>query len=82
MSGKETMARMDGDNTCDTIRTEQSEGSLERVFGRCVEVGDDDDGQPRLIIHTTHEQLKRFGRNLAYVDVAVTIAPPNEKGQR
>jgi hypothetical protein len=42
-----------------------------------VELGDDDEGQPRLIIHTTREQLKRFGRNLAFADVAVTIAPPN-----
>lgn len=47
------------------------------LVGRCVEVGDDDEGQPRLIIHTTREQLKRIGRNLAYVDVVVTIAPPN-----
>jgi len=47
------------------------------LVGRCVEVGDNDEGQPHLIIHTTREQLKRFGRNLAYVDVRVTLAPPN-----
>lgn len=48
------------------------------LVGRCVEVGDDDEGQPHLIIHTTREQLKNFGRNLAYVNVVVTIAPPND----
>jgi len=47
------------------------------LVGRCVEVGDDDEGQPRLIIHTTREQLMRFGRNLAYSDVVVSLAPPN-----
>lgn len=48
-----------------------------RLVGRCVEVGDDDEGQPRLIIHTTREQLMNFGRNLAYVDVEVTLHSPN-----
>ncbi len=47
------------------------------LVGRCVEVGDDDEGQPRLIIHTTREELMRFGRNLAYADVMVTVAQPN-----
>jgi len=46
-----------------------------RIVGRCVGVGDDADGQPRLIIHTTREQLMQFGRNLAFADVVVTIAP-------
>jgi hypothetical protein len=48
-----------------------------RLVGRCVEVGDDDEGQARLIIHTTREQLMSFGRNLAYVDVEVTLHSPN-----
>jgi hypothetical protein len=52
------------------------------LVGRCVEVGDDAEGQPRLIIHTTREHLMRFGRNLVYVDVVVTIAPPNEQAHR
>lgn len=44
------------------------------IIGRCIEVGDDDEGQPRLVIHTTREQLAAFKRNLAYVDVAVSLA--------
>jgi hypothetical protein len=52
------------------------------LVGRCVEVGDDAEGQPRLIIHTTREQLKNFGRNLIYSNVVVTIAPPNEQAHR
>jgi hypothetical protein len=54
-----------------------SEGTEPRIVGRCVEVGDDDDGQPRLIIHTTREQLIRCGRNLAFVDVEVAPLPRN-----
>jgi len=53
-----------------------------RLVGRCIEVGDDDEGQPRLIIHTTREQLMRFGRNLVYVDVDVTLHSPNGPDQR
>jgi len=52
-------------------QSEPQVGSGE-IAGRCVEVGDDDEGQPRLIIHTTREQLMRFGRNLTYADVVVT----------
>ena len=52
------------------------------LIGRCVEAGDDDEGQPRLIIHTTREQLRLFGRNLAFADVVVTIAPPNTQAER
>jgi hypothetical protein len=53
-----------------------------RLVGRCVEVGDDDEGQPRLIIHTTREQLMNFGRNLAFVDVEVTLHSPNNQAHR
>jgi hypothetical protein len=53
-----------------------------RLVGRCIEVGDDDEGQPRLIIHTTREQLMNFGRNLAYVDVDVTLHSPNDGTHR
>jgi hypothetical protein len=51
------------------------------LFGRCVEVGDDDEGQPRLIIHTTREQLMRFGRNLAYSDVVVTLTAGHRRAE-
>ena len=61
---------------CPTCESEPPVRSSELV-GRCVEVGDDDEGQPRLIIHTTREQLMSFGRNLAYSDVVVTIASLN-----
>jgi hypothetical protein len=53
-------------------------GIAHNVVGRCVEAGDDDKGQPRLIIHTTREQLMNFGSNLVYVDVEVTLHSPND----
>ena len=53
-----------------------------RLVGRCVEVGDDDEGQPRLIIHTTREQLMSFATNLAYANVEVTLHSPNDKAER
>ena len=45
-----------------------------RLIGHCVEIGDDDAGQPRLVIHTTREEIMRLGRNLAFQDVAVALA--------
>jgi len=38
--------------------------------GRCVEAGDDECGQPYLVIHTTREDLMR-SRNLIFNDVEV-----------
>ena len=43
------------------------------VVGRCVEAGNDDAGQPRLLIHTTREELLRFGRNLVFSEVEVRV---------
>lgn len=48
----------------------------EGIEGRCIEAGDDDSGQPRLVIHTTRDKLMTFGRNLAFEDVRVTLAAP------
>lgn len=45
----------------------------ECVAGRCVEAGDDDAGQPHLLIHTTREELMRYGRNLVFSDVEVRL---------
>jgi hypothetical protein len=46
------------------------------VFGQCVEAGTDDDGNVRLVIHTTREELVRLGKNLVYQTVRVEIAGP------
>ena len=44
------------------------------VTGDCIEIGDDDTGQPRLVIHTTRDQLMAHGRNLAFATVEVRLA--------
>jgi len=44
------------------------------VSGHCVEIGDDDSGQPMLLIHTTREEIKNYGRNLALAKVKVSLA--------
>lgn len=57
------------------------DGSVQRLSGRYIEIVDDDDGQPRLIIHTTREEIMRFGRNLAFADVEVRLkagSPPQQ----
>lgn len=46
------------------------------IVGRCVEAGDDDTGQPYLLIHTTREQIIA-NRNLVFADVRVSLAPPD-----
>ena len=50
----------------------------DQITGRCVAAGDDDEGQPRLIIQTTREQLRTFGLNVVYANVVVTIAPDDQ----
>jgi aminopeptidase N len=58
---------------------EYRDAATSRICGRCVAAGNDDEGQPRLVIHTTREQLLQFGRNLAFAEVTVKLQTPNEK---
>lgn len=41
------------------------------LHGRCVEVGPDDDGHRRLIIHTTREAISEFPGNLLHAEVTI-----------
>lgn len=43
------------------------------IVGRCVEVGDDDNGNPMILIHTTREELMSFRGNIVYQDVEVCL---------
>jgi hypothetical protein len=49
---------------------------IDRLIGKCVEVGNDGDGQARIVIHTTREQLREFKGNLVYADVMVMLQSP------
>lgn len=53
--------------------TKAPETDTNCVTGHVVEIGDLDclDGNPGIVISTTREQLKAYGRNLAFADVAV-----------
>jgi hypothetical protein len=42
------------------------------ISGRCIEAGDDAEGQPRITIHTTREAL-RDGPWIVMKDVAVSV---------
>lgn len=50
--------------------------------GICVEAGTDEEGQPRLIIHTTEEQLRNFSGNIVYAHVLVRIKEPTTPEQK
>lgn len=60
-----------------TTKTSDPAVGSTRLVGRCAEVGDDEQGQPRLIIHTTRDQLAAFASNLIYAEVEVTLHKPN-----
>lgn len=44
------------------------------LLGRCVEAGNDDNGQPMMLIHTTRDALMRQVRNVVFEDVAIIRA--------
>lgn len=46
---------------------------MNAIHGTCIEAGDDDEGQPRLVIHTTREELEKFKGALVYNQVTVTL---------
>jgi len=48
----------------------------ETLSGLCVEVGDDESGQPRLIIHTTREEIVRFRHSLVFAQVEIKLSEP------
>lgn len=41
-----------------------------------VEMGDDEQGQPRLVIATTREAIRGHARNLVFKPVRVSLAAP------
>lgn len=41
------------------------------LLGHCVATGDDDSGQPRVLIHTTQDVIMHQARNMLFEDVAV-----------
>lgn len=43
------------------------------ITGRIVEAGDDEAGQPRLIIYTTQEQLEQITSNIMFKDVRIEV---------
>ena len=44
---------------------------MKKIIGKVIEIGDDDDGNPTIIIHTTRGAIQRFERNLLYRDVEI-----------
>jgi hypothetical protein len=44
------------------------------VAGQCVEAGTDDDGNVRLVIHTTREELAGLAQNIVHQPVRVELA--------
>lgn len=43
-----------------------------KVIGKVVEIGDDGEGNPAIVIQTTRGAIQRLERNLLYRDVEIT----------
>lgn len=54
-------------------------GGWRSIEGECVEIGDDEEGQPRILIHTTRDAIKG-GPPLAFRRVIVAPAPVKQEG--
>ena len=48
-------------------------GRCTRLVGRLVQAGSDDEGQPRLIIHATEEQISGLNPLPLYADAEITF---------
>jgi len=57
-------------NTKDNAQQADSES----ITGELVEIGDDDEGQPRLVIHTTRDAIKACRASLLLKPVVVQAA--------
>jgi len=49
------------------------------AHGRMVEAGDDEDGQPRIVIHSTKESLAAVNYLPIYEDALILISPMNDQ---
>ena len=49
------------------------------AHGKMVEAGDDEDGQPRMVIHSTKESLAAVEYLPIYEDALILISPMNAK---
>lgn len=45
------------------------------ITGQVVEIGDDEAGQPRIVIHTTADEIRAHAGNILFKRVTVTAAP-------
>lgn len=68
---------MNTDTTLTPDRGRSAEGACYAIRGRCVEIGDDDEGTPCIIIHTTREEIMRFTGSILYSDVSVSVESHN-----
>jgi hypothetical protein len=50
----------------------------EGIVGEVVEIGDDESGQPRLVIHTTADEIRSHAANILFKRVTVAAAPSPE----
>lgn len=50
------------------------------AHGKLVEVGDDEEGQPRMVIHSTKESLAAVEYLPIYEEALILISPMNAKG--
>ena len=44
---------------------------MKTIIGKVIEIGDDEEGNPTIVIHTTRAAIQRLERNLLYRDVEV-----------
>lgn len=51
------------------------------IVGEVVEIGDDESGQPRILIHTTREEIKAHVGNLLFKQVTVAASASTPKTQ-
>jgi hypothetical protein len=51
---------------------DHSPDAVNMVAGEVVEIGDDESGQPRILIHTTREDIKSCRTSLLFKRVSVT----------
>jgi len=51
------------------------------IVGYVSEIGNDENGDARIVIHTTHEAIKQFAGNLVYADVEVRMLGSQTTGK-
>ena len=72
LANGQTLPDADGSRYGQPSEPAEAGAAHSSIVGECVEIGDDEDGQPRIVIHTTRDAILNCAAPMLFQQVLVT----------